>query len=169
MYTLFRNRIRFRFSETRAIFLWSRVLNPFLNRIGFRFSETPAIFFCAFFFTCAHSFSRKQLWCEHLGLHIFSFDYSLLGDPIHQNAYNLWRKTAVKNSELFRQLFPGIPDDRVQSLTEISKCPKLVPGGHMMMSHVKGHLVQFPLNFLRDSLEESIDFTSSSVGDDVFT
>lgn len=39
----------------------------------------------------------------------------------------------------------------------------------MMLSHVKGHLVQFPLNFLRESLQESIDFASASVGDDIFT
>ncbi|GBC06968.1 hypothetical protein RclHR1_07170009 [Rhizophagus clarus] len=95
-------------------------------------------------------------------------------DPISENFTNLWRKTAKDNTEAFREVFHCVPDDTVLTWNDYKKFvpDKSILTGHVFdpkkltkqeveskLGKVKGHLVQFPLNFMsKEKLSGSVVF-----------
>jgi len=88
----------------------------------------------------------------------------LVMDPLADEFYlNLWLKTAATNTEIFRDVFRCTPDDTVSTLEEYRSFvdSKTMPGHvahidtrqtgevHSKLSKVRGHLVEFPTEFLK--------------------
>ncbi|KAK9712377.1 hypothetical protein K7432_007180 [Basidiobolus ranarum] len=87
-------------------------------------------------------------------------------DPLCDIFFNdIWLKTSRENTELFRDVFRCVPDDTVTTWDEykaFAPDPHVVKYGHSaltnlptdairgLLSHVKGHLVQFPTQFLKE-------------------
>ncbi|CAG8616793.1 14882_t:CDS:10, partial [Cetraspora pellucida] len=92
----------------------------------------------------------------------------IVEDPVSEEFYkNHWYHTASQNTESFRKVFHCYPDDTVSNWDEFKAYVPdrtKVPLGHITESSkqnmeqtkaelkkIKGHLVLFPLNFLRDT------------------
>ncbi|CAG8571695.1 11060_t:CDS:10 [Dentiscutata erythropus] len=100
----------------------------------------------------------------------------IVEDPLSEEFYEkYWWHTASQNTESFRKVFHCYPDDTVTNWDEFNAFVpdrKKVPLGHITESarqnmeqtkaelqKIKGHLVLFPLNFLRDvTLSGSVVF-----------
>ncbi|QCE07301.1 phospholipase D [Vigna unguiculata] len=120
---------------------------------------------------------RCSLWSEHLGLH--TGEISKISDPVVDTTYkDLWSATAKENASIYHEVFACIPNDEIhsraalrQSMSELKEkvgdttidmgiAPdKLVchENGEMKrieaidrLKCVKGHLVSFPLEFMRE-------------------
>ncbi|KAK9729285.1 hypothetical protein K7432_000434 [Basidiobolus ranarum] len=90
----------------------------------------------------------------------------IVKDPLCDDFFNeVWQRTARENTEVFRDAFRCVPDDTVTTWDEYKAFvpdPHVVKYGHLaltglpkdavqgLLSHVKGHLVQFPTQFLKD-------------------
>lgn len=101
-----------------------------------------------------------KLFREHLGLD--ESDTSVQ-DPIVESFYKeKWLKTANKNTQVYNEFFIDIPQDRIETLEDyqlkehFSKTfidsmsvgtSSRLPSPILQM--VTGHLVKFPLNFLK--------------------
>jgi len=89
---------------------------------------------------------------------------SIVEDPVAPEFYEkVWAATAKKNTEIYRDVFHCVPDDTVQTWDEYHK---FIPDrskiltGHVCdpkqsveqvkakLSQIKGHIVQFPTQFL---------------------
>lgn len=85
-------------------------------------------------------------------------------DPLTDRCYyNIWRKTAETNTLAYRDLFRTVPDDTVHTFEEHRRfVASDVPYGHVAdpnkssheiqekLSTIRGHLVQFPVEYLKD-------------------
>ncbi|KAI8148534.1 hypothetical protein BJV82DRAFT_268413 [Fennellomyces sp. T-0311] len=87
-------------------------------------------------------------------------------DPMADRCYyNIWKKTANTNTLIYRDLFRCVPDDTVRTFEEHRKFvpdPNKIPYGHVAdpdrtaedihdnLSKVRGHLVEFPVDYLAD-------------------
>ncbi|KAG9294883.1 hypothetical protein G9A89_003223 [Geosiphon pyriformis] len=86
-------------------------------------------------------------------------------DPLSDEFYNYWQKTAQNNTEAFRDVFRCVPDDNVTDWVGYKNFvpdPTKVPTGHVAntqksveevrekLNQVRGHLVVFPTEFLKD-------------------
>ncbi|KAL2941083.1 Phospholipase D zeta 1 [Bienertia sinuspersici] len=120
---------------------------------------------------------RLSLWAEHLGLS--AGEMNQIQDPVTDTTYkNLWMKTAQANTILYDVVFRCTPNDYIHSknalrlkmlqLTEsigyttidFGVAPKIVKfyeDGTLkkmdpleMLKSVKGNVVRFPLEFMRD-------------------
>ncbi|KAG2402358.1 Phospholipase D zeta 1 [Vigna angularis] len=120
---------------------------------------------------------RCSLWSEHLGLH--SGEISKISDPVVDTTYkDLWSATAKENASIYHEVFACIPNDEIhsraalrQSMVQLKEklghttidmgiAPdKLVchENGEIKtidpidrLKSVKGHLVSFPLEFMRE-------------------
>ena len=107
---------------------------------------------------------RKRLFREHLGL-IGRKDLERnisLKDPIIDSFYkDIWLKTSQENTELYEKVFHCIPTDSVRSFVELKKYQDenkdslwdINPTeANNEIDKIKGHLVNFPLNFLADEV-----------------
>ncbi|CAG8471061.1 2865_t:CDS:10 [Scutellospora calospora] len=131
---------------------------------------------------------RRHLFKQHLGLEVheshdevnnhshpppIEADYpvdpynlsvadKIVEDPVSDEFYNkYWLHTASQNTEVYRKEFKKFVPDRKKvpagHITEESKCN--IENTKAQLSLIKGHLVFFPLNFLRDvTLSGSVVF-----------
>ncbi|RUS23189.1 hypothetical protein BC937DRAFT_90893 [Endogone sp. FLAS-F59071] len=85
----------------------------------------------------------------------------IVEDPLSNEFMNHWTGTAKRNTEAFRNVFRAVPDDGVSTWEEYKAFyPYDVPVGHVgnknlsvneireVLSTIRGHLVQFPTEFL---------------------
>lgn len=110
------------------------------------------------------------LWKEHLGLHEDE-TFMTVEDPLSIQAQQLWQATSFRNTEAFQQVFPVVPGDNVTCFHRVSN---VGPPQHMVMqtlSTIKGTLISYPLDFLRDeSLDPSFrDMDVLLTDTDIFT
>lgn len=86
-------------------------------------------------------------------------------DPLHESFYEgWWKRVARTNTEIFREIFHCVPDDKIESWDDYKAFvpdPKKVLTGHVCMpgatvenvterlQRVTGHLVEFPTKFLQ--------------------
>ncbi|XP_027363976.1 phospholipase D zeta 1-like isoform X2 [Abrus precatorius] len=120
---------------------------------------------------------RCSLWSEHLGLQ--TGEISKVSDPVADTTYkDLWSATAKENTRIYHEVFACIPSDQIHSRAALrqSKVHWKEKLGHTtidlgiapdkLVSHengeikvidpieklkcVKGHLVSFPLEFMRE-------------------
>ncbi|KAI9485673.1 MAG: hypothetical protein EXX96DRAFT_494975 [Benjaminiella poitrasii] len=87
-------------------------------------------------------------------------------DPLAEHCYrDIWEATAENNTMIYRKLFRCVPDDTVHTFEQHRKFlpdPTKIPHGHIadpdlhgrdirqQLAKVRGHLVQFPTNYLKD-------------------
>jgi len=100
----------------------------------------------------------------------------LVADPLSDAVWNLWCERATTNTEVFRQLFHADPDDHIKTFADYKS---FLPDADRKQGHlynpympdedvrraldkVKGHLVWFPLQFLRDApmAEKGLSFNA---------
>nr|GMD42252.1 phospholipase D zeta 1-like isoform X1 [Ipomoea batatas] len=116
---------------------------------------------------------RVSLWAEHLGLH--TGEISQIKDPIADSTYkDLWLSTAKLNATIYQDVFSCIPNDLIYSRSALRQCkerlrhntvdlgvaPKklrvyvddkvTIVNPTERVKSIKGHLVHFPLEFMRD-------------------
>lgn len=87
-------------------------------------------------------------------------------DPLADHLYyDLWRGTATKNSEIYSDLFQCVPDNKVHTFEQHRQFvpdPLKISHAHVAdptlsgaeirerLSKVRGHLVDFPVDYLKD-------------------
>ena len=112
---------------------------------------------------------RKSLMAEHLGISPYS---TILDDPVSDKLFSLFIFRARNNAKLFRYIFGCYPDDSFtsfQSIEDAQRVQQKETDEHLLLKYNKykekiiGHIVEFPLLFLKDeilkmsfSLEKSI-------------
>lgn len=87
-----------------------------------------------------------------------------ISDPLSDQVWDMWLSRATTNTDVFRRLFRADPDDNIKTFDDYNKfVPKSMKQGHLFdefmpvtevkkeLDKVKGHLVWFPLEFLRDA------------------
>nr|GMD05809.1 phospholipase D zeta 1-like isoform X1 [Ipomoea batatas] len=113
---------------------------------------------------------RVSLWAEHLGLR--SGEICQIKDPIAETTYkDLLMATAKNNEAIYQEVFSCVPNDTIHSRSAFRQCKEKL--GHAIvdlgvaaekvkvcekgestvvqkLKSVKGHLVSFPLEFMRD-------------------
>ena len=87
-----------------------------------------------------------------------------VADPLNDDLWEMWTSRATTNTETFRRLFRADPDDNIKTFDDYNHfVPKEMKQGHLFdqfmpvadvragLDRIKGHLVWFPLDFLRDA------------------
>ncbi|CAI2169391.1 2838_t:CDS:10 [Funneliformis geosporum] len=96
----------------------------------------------------------------------------IIMDPLSDEFYNYWSKIARDNTETYRSVFKSVPDDNVTDWEQYKKFvsdPMKMPievnsqdyvEVERKLNHVKGHLVQFPTEFLnKEHLMGSVSYS----------
>ncbi|RWS31654.1 phospholipase D2-like isoform X2 [Leptotrombidium deliense] len=101
---------------------------------------------------------RRFLFREHLGL-LDAVNCKIdIRDPVCDKFYkDVWLSTAAKNTSVFESVFGTIPSDNVHTFAQLRDHQKnqwLVntdeEEARKMVRNIKGHIVLFPLLFLKD-------------------
>ncbi|KAM7216915.1 putative phospholipase D1 [Rhypophila decipiens] len=91
--------------------------------------------------------------------------WNFVEDPMSDEVWDMWTSRATTNTKIFRHLFHADPDDHVKTFDDFDFYlpPKGVKAGHIFdrmmpaedckkkLDQIKGHLVWFPLDFLKDA------------------
>ncbi|KXH66563.1 hypothetical protein CSAL01_10737 [Colletotrichum salicis] len=91
--------------------------------------------------------------------------WKFVEDPMNDELWEMWTGNATRNTDLYRHLFHADPDDHIKTFDDYDRYlpPKGVKAGHIFdqfmpaadarqkIDQIKGHLVWFPLDFLRDA------------------
>ncbi|KAK8734536.1 hypothetical protein OTU49_005869 [Cherax quadricarinatus] len=101
---------------------------------------------------------RKYLFSEHLGVQDCEVPSIDVCDPISDAFFmDIWCRTAVKNTLLYEEVFSCYPCnsattfEAVDKLRQTTSLAEVNPtDAQARLSQVQGHLVQFPLDFLKD-------------------
>ncbi|KAI9893599.1 MAG: hypothetical protein M1814_006395 [Vezdaea aestivalis] len=110
-------------------------------------------------------------------------EYEFVEDPLSDKLWETWTSQATRNTEIFRQLFHADPDDHVVDFETYEKFlpKKVVKAGHVWdpfmpvddlrakLDEIKGHLVWFPLEFLRDAEMAETGLQVNSVTESIYT
>ncbi|KAM3378038.1 phospholipase D zeta 1 isoform X3 [Capsicum galapagoense] len=120
---------------------------------------------------------RVSLWAEHLGLR--AEEICQVKDPVADSTYkDIWMATAKSNATIYQDVFSCIPNDLVHSRSELRQCMNnwkdklghtiidlgvapdklefhdngqvVVVNTKEKLKSVQGHLVSFPLEFMRE-------------------
>ncbi|XP_034933646.1 phospholipase D1 [Chelonus insularis] len=102
---------------------------------------------------------RKQLFREHLGLLCYPRTINI-DDVIDKSFYyELWKARSKDNTEIFEKVFKCIPSDEATDFITLKNYQNSIPLSisdpiiaQEMLTNVKGHLVDLPLEFLRDEV-----------------
>ncbi|KAJ3522500.1 hypothetical protein NM208_g12834 [Fusarium decemcellulare] len=117
---------------------------------------------------------RRYLWHE---------SYKFVEDPLSDELWEQWTSQADKNTELFRHLFHADPDDHIKNFDDYDRFlpPRGVKAGHIFdqflppddarkkLAQIKGHLVRFPLEFLKDAEMAERGLAVNSLTESVYT
>ncbi|CAN4111034.1 unnamed protein product [Withania somnifera] len=93
---------------------------------------------------------QVSLWAEHLGLG--AEEICQIKDPVADSTYkDIWMATAESNSTIYQDVFSCIPNDLVHSRLEFHDNGQVVVVNMKeKLKSVEGHLVSFPLEFMRE-------------------
>lgn len=91
---------------------------------------------------------RTAIFKEHLG----TTDEEIIRDPLGDTFSNEWISCAARNTNLYRELFRCYPDDYVASISEIVgfESQAHTENYEQLKDGLKGYLVEFPLDFLKN-------------------
>ena len=112
---------------------------------------------------------RMKLWTEHLGITDKDEELiNLLMDPLSDKFYEIVKKRARKNTEVYRDIWYCYPDDTMKSFKEIPKKKEmneeekkeLIDKYNKRKDEIIGHIVEFPLGFLQNQILERSFFSS---------
>ena len=99
---------------------------------------------------------RRALMGEHLGI---SPDDPILDDPVSNNLFNFMKKRANTNTLVYRNIFGCYPDDTYTSFEKLkyAQTKKQQEEPRIFLNYynnakdqIKGHIVEYPLSFLKD-------------------
>ena len=112
---------------------------------------------------------RKSLMAEHLGL---NKDDPILDDPVDNKLFALINSRANNNTLIYRSLFGCYPDDTLTSYQILNNTKKMkekespevfLQNYLKMKDSIVGHIVEFPLLFLKDEALGRIYFTKENL------
>jgi len=111
---------------------------------------------------------RTALWREHLGLD--SNDMQVM-DPIIDSVYrSLWLETARTNTRIFSEVFPVLPtNDKAKLSSVCERVHKVDAQSTIALNTVRGHLVNYALDFLKEENLNLSGLMSAFVSDVTFT
>ncbi|RDW69315.1 hypothetical protein BP6252_08335 [Coleophoma cylindrospora] len=109
--------------------------------------------------------------------------YEFVADPLSDELWEMWTTRSSKNTEIFRQLFHADPDDHVKTFEDYDRFlpPKGVKAGHIYdkmipaneirhkLDQIKGHLVDMPLDFLKDAAMAEVGLQVNSWTESIYT
>ncbi|XP_012261590.2 phospholipase D2 [Athalia rosae] len=98
---------------------------------------------------------RKRLFREHLGLLRSKEDLDI-EDPVKKSFYHdIWRARSKLNTEIYEKVFNCIPTDAVVNFSVLKSYQGETPlclsdpiASNQLVTKIRGHLVDLPLNFL---------------------
>ena len=99
---------------------------------------------------------RKDLMAEHLGLNP---DDPILDDPVSKELFSLIVSRANSNTQIYHDIFGCYPDDSYNNMNMLKqakllqskeKPDVLLNKYNLMKNKIVGHIVNYPLNFLKD-------------------
>ena len=99
---------------------------------------------------------RKELMAEHLGINP---DDPILDDPVSKELFSLIVSRANSNTGLYHNIFGCYPDDAYTNFELLKKAKKLqqeekpevlLNKYNSMKNQIVGHIVNYPLTFLKD-------------------
>ena len=109
---------------------------------------------------------RKKLWSEHLDINI-----DLLHDNINDDI-ELWKEIANNNSKIYITLFEdSIADSEPLTLKQYTQAYSEIRSSDILLASnlqselkekIKGHLVKFPIRFLYNELNSTIDLKQAT-------
>ena len=111
---------------------------------------------------------RRALMGEHLGI---SPEDPILDDPVSNSLFNFMKKRANTNTLVYRNIFGCYPDDTYTSFEKLKYAqnkkqqeePKIFLNYYNnAKDQIKGHIVEYPLSFLKDEELGTIFFSSES-------
>jgi len=100
---------------------------------------------------------RVNLWEQHLGKNYIG----KLNDPASEDTLKIFLKVAKNNTDAYEKIFPNIPSSKFHKYKPQLASPDLIKGmsddaiGKYLKSNIEGHLVFFPLDWLKDESLES--------------
>jgi phospholipase D1/2 len=112
---------------------------------------------------------RKSLMAEHLGL---NEDDPILEDPVDNKLFSLITSRANSNTIIYRNIFRCYPDDTFTNFEILNQAQKLqesINKSTLLQNYLKskdkiiGHIVEFPLNFLKEEELGRIYFTKENL------
>mmetsp|Transcript_2054 Transcript_2054/g.4697 ORF Transcript_2054/g.4697 Transcript_2054/m.4697 type:complete len:1014 (-) Transcript_2054:733-3774(-) len=91
---------------------------------------------------------RMTIFKEHSGCH----DESALRDPFATEFEQVWQASAKNNTLLYRHVFRCYPDDTIKTLLDLNSTDDspVIDNYALLRDTVRGHLVDFPLEFLEN-------------------
>ena len=99
---------------------------------------------------------RRALMGEHLGINP---DDPILDDPVSYNLHNFIRQRANRNTIVYRNIFGCYPDDTYTNfgILKAAQAKKQQEDPRVFLNYynnakdqIKGHIVEYPLLFLRN-------------------
>ena len=112
---------------------------------------------------------RINLWKEHLGIdESDEKNIELLNDPLTDEIWEFIKKRAKNNTDIYYDLFRCYPDDKYRFFKDIPKEEKtnkikeqfLKQKYDSVRDNIKGHIVEFPLEFLANEILERSFFSA---------
>ncbi|CAG9939111.1 unnamed protein product [Clonostachys rosea f. rosea IK726] len=109
--------------------------------------------------------------------------WKFVEDPLSDELWEMWTSQADTNTKLFRHIFHADPDDHIKDFDDYDRYlpPRGVKAGHVFdqflppedirnkLDQIKGHLVWYPLGFLRDAEMAERGLQVNSLTESVFT
>ncbi|KAH7136524.1 hypothetical protein EDB81DRAFT_82438 [Dactylonectria macrodidyma] len=116
-------------------------------------------------------------------IHDKDMSWKITEDPLCDELWDKWTGQADKNTEVFRHLFHADPDNHIKTFDDYDRFlpPRGVKQGHIFdqfmppedarakLDQIKGHLVWFPLEFLKDAEMAERGLQVNSFTESVFT
>ena len=120
---------------------------------------------------------RIRLFKEHLGINLEITEFpEILLDPLNDRLFNVMKKIANTNTILYREIFNCYPDDKVQKFSDLAKLyfsnsyhdnlatSLKIEKYFSYKDKIKGNLVEFPLNFLKQEYLNRTYFCKEIIG-----
>lgn len=112
---------------------------------------------------------RVNLFKEHLGIDDTQKELcELVNDPLSDELWEFMNERALKNTLTYREVFNCYPDDTMISFKDVPKQSEMNENEIAIMKEkymrlkddIKGHIVQFPLWFLKEEILERSFFSA---------
>ena len=110
---------------------------------------------------------RMQLFKEHSGCE----EDWMLENPFKKEFYRVWDRRARRNTRMYHKIFRCYPDNNIKKLSEVKEFMMGAEKGlyETEAGKIKGHIVEFPLEFLsEENLKISVMSKESLLPDNTF-
>jgi len=116
---------------------------------------------------------RKRLWAEHLGLPLSDPEaMKQIELPASDYAYNYYRGIAKHNTAIYSKIFPVVAHNEIEHLVTLKQIIQEEKGkgtsGIEQLKQIQGHIVDYPLNFLKEESLRLKNVNAVFANDDIF-